>query len=110
KYPLLGPLAAIAAGILVYRFVPFTYSELLAPVGAFVLLAILACVRGARVLALVSTLLALFFAGALTARFHAPGPPPAIEATGREVVIVGGCVVEPPAISGERERFILELE
>jgi predicted membrane metal-binding protein len=24
-------------------------------------------------------------------------------------VILGGCVVEPPAISGERERFLLEL-
>ena len=30
--------------------------------------------------------------------------------TGREVVILSGCVVEPPALSGERERFLLELE
>ena len=28
----------------------------------------------------------------------------------REVVILGGCVVEPPAVSGERERFVLELD
>jgi competence protein ComEC len=33
-----------------------------------------------------------------------------LNAEGREVVILGGCVVEPPAISGERERFTLELE
>ena len=25
-------------------------------------------------------------------------------------MILGGCVVEPPAVSGERERFILELD
>ena len=48
-------------------------------------------------MALICTLLALFCVGALRARFHTPGPPPEIDATGREVVIVGGCVVEPPA-------------
>ena len=54
--------------------------------------------------------LGLFFAGTLTALVHAPGPPPELDAEGREIVILGGCVVEPPAISGERERFLLELE
>jgi competence protein ComEC len=110
KHPLLGPLSAAAAGILVYRFVPFTYPELLAPLAAFVLFAIVARLRGSRALAWICALLALFCCGALTARRHQPGPPPEIEATGREVVIVAGCVVEPPAISGERERFILELD
>ena len=110
KYPLLGPLAAIAAGILVYRFVPFTSFELLAPLTAFLALAILARLRSLRVLSLACIHLALFLAGAFTARFHTPGPPPEIDATARETVIVGGCVVEPPAISGERERFLLELD
>jgi competence protein ComEC len=110
KHPLLGPLAAIAAGILAYRFVPFAYSELLGPLTAFVVLAILSRWRGSRVLTYVCAMLALFCVGALTARFHRPGAPPEIEATGREIVIVSGCVVEPPAISGERERFILELD
>ena len=48
-------------------------------------------------------------AGALTALLHVPGPPPEIDATAREIVIVGGCVVEPPAVSEGRERFLLEL-
>ena len=61
-------------------------------------------------LAGVCCLLGLFFAGALDSRVHAPGPPPQIDASGREVVILGGCVVEPPAVSGERERFVLELD
>jgi competence protein ComEC len=41
---------------------------------------------------------------------HAPGPPPELDVEGREIVILAGCVVEPPAISGERERFLLEIE
>ena len=110
KHPLLGPLAAIASGILVFRFVPFGQSELVAAIGAFLLLGLLALWRGSNVLAGACCLLGLFFAGAFDARVHVPGPPPAIDATGREVVIVEGCVVEPPAISGERERFILELD
>jgi competence protein ComEC len=110
KHPLLGPGAAIASGILVYRFVPFTYIELLPSVAAFILFAVIAHLRKARVLCIVCAHFALFLAGAVTARLHRPGPRPEIDATGRETVIVAGCVVEPPAISGERERFILELD
>ena len=38
KYPLIGPLAAIAAGILGYRFLPIPQSELWLAAGAFLLL------------------------------------------------------------------------
>ena len=107
---MLGPLAALASGILVYRFIPLGPSESLAAIGGFFVLGCLALWRGSRALAGLCCLLGLFFAGALDSRVHTPGPPPEIDASGREVVIVGGCVVEPPAISGERERFILELD
>ena len=110
KDPLLGPLAAIASGILAARFVPFRKSELLAAIAALLLLGILAGWRKARMAAGACCFTGLFCAGALTALVHAPGPPPEIEAEAREIVILGGCVVEPPAISGERERFTLELE
>src|ERR1017187_5661069 len=110
KHPLVGPLAAIAAGILVSRFVPFQSSELFGAIAAFLLLGILALFRRSRILAGICCSLGLFCAGALTALVHAPGPPPELDAEGREIVILGGCVVEPPAISGERERFLLELE
>jgi len=105
-----GPLAAIAGGILVFRFVPFGQAEILGAICGFLLLGVIAFWRGARVLAGACCLLGLFFAGAFDARVHAPGAPPEIDATGREVVIVEGCVVEPPAISMERERFLLELD
>ncbi len=110
KLPLVGPVAAIAAGILVSRFVTFQSSELFGAIAAFLVLGVLAIVRRARVVAGVSCLLGLFCTGALTALVHAPGPPPELDAEGREIVILGGCVIEPPAISGERERFLLELE
>jgi competence protein ComEC len=38
------------------------------------------------------------------------GPPPELNVELGELAILGGCVVEPPAASGERERFVLELE
>ena len=110
KHPLIGPVAAIATGILVARFVPFQKSELVVAMAAFLALSVLAHLKGAGTLATACCWLGLIPAGALTALLHAPGPPPELDAEGREIVILGGCVVEPPAISGERERFILELE
>ncbi len=110
KEPLILPVAAVASGILAARFVAFRSPELLLAAAAFLALGILAHWRGARVLAGVCCSLGLFCGGALTSVAHRPGPPPELDATGREIVIISGCVVEPPAISGERERFLLELD
>jgi competence protein ComEC len=110
KDPLVGPLAAIASGILVSRFVPFQTPELLGAIAAFLLLGTLAFRRRSRILAGTCCCLGLFCAGALTAAGHHPAPRPQLDVQGREIVILGGCVVEPPAVSGQRERFILELE
>jgi len=110
KYPLLGPLAAIASGILVCRFLPFHQSELVFATAGLFVLGVAALWFKRRIVAGVACLTGIFFAGALLALVHAPDPPPQLNAGGREIVILGGCVVEPPAISGERERFTLELE
>ena len=109
KDPLLGPLAAIAMGVLVARYVPFESAELLLAIAAFSALAMLSAWRRSRVLAAISCGLALFCGGALTFVRHAPPPVPRLDAAGREIVVISGCVVEPPAISGERERFLVEL-
>jgi competence protein ComEC len=100
----------LASGIVVYRFVPLGSTELLLAIAAFFALGLLALWRGSRWLASICCLGGLLFAGALDALVHTPPPAPTIDASGREVVILGGCVVEPPAISGERERFVLELD
>lgn len=110
KDPLVGPLAAIATGVLVARFVTFQSAELAAPMAAFSALALLAWWRGGRLLAAACCALALVCLGALSYVRHTPGPAPTLDVRGREVVVLAGCVVEPPAISGERERFLLEIE
>ena len=106
----MGPVAAIAAGILAARFVAFEPHELYLSAVAFLLLGIVALHRDSRLLAGVCCVLGFTAAGAFIAIAHAPQPAPHLDAASREQVILEGCVVEPPAISGERERFILELD
>jgi competence protein ComEC len=108
--PLVAPVTAFALGIVAARVIAFGSLELCATIVAFFVLGFIAMRRGSRVLTAACCLLGLFAAGALTLLAHAPQPSPELTAEGREIVILSGCVVEPPAISGERERFILELE
>ncbi len=108
--PLLAPCAAVALGVLTARFAAFGYGESALITGAFFVLGAIALARGARWLAALCCGLGFVAAGIWTAVAHRPGPPPEIDAEAREVVILGGCVVEPPAVSGARERFVLELE
>ena len=108
--PLLPPLAAIATGILASRFVSFETRELFIVIAAFAILGAIALWRRARVLAGTCCLLGLVFAGALVDMAHRPGPRPELDSEGREPVILSGCVVQPPALSGDRERFVVALE
>ncbi len=110
KDPLVGPLAAIATGVLVARFVPFQSAELAAPMAVFAALSFVALWRKSRTLTLTCVLLAFLCAGALAYLRTTPPPPPRLDIKGREIAVLGGCIVEPPAISGERERFVLEIE
>ncbi len=56
-----------------------------------------------------TALLAVFFTGALTESLHRQGPPPTIDASSKEIMILEGCVVEPTVFSASREQFTLEL-
>jgi competence protein ComEC len=108
--PLLPPLAAIATGILASRLVSFGIPELFIVIAIFATLCAIALWRRARVLAGACCLLALLFAGALVDLAHRPDPRPELDVEGREPVILSGCVVQPPALSGDRERFVVELD
>jgi competence protein ComEC len=110
KHPLIAPVAALALGILVARYVPFLPRDTLPAIGALLVLGIVAVWRGSLWVAGACGLIGFVLAGALTAFAHAPGPPPEIDAEAREILILEGCVVEPPAVSGERERFVLEVD
>jgi competence protein ComEC len=109
REPLLLPLAAFAAGILIAKMSPFGALECALAAAAFTALAIIEHVRGAALIRGAAAALALVMSGTLAAVLHQPGPPPEIDATAQETVILSGCVVEPTVFTEDRDRFTLEL-
>jgi competence protein ComEC len=101
-------MAAFALGILLEHVAAWGFAETIGAALAFVALAVWAQWR-ARGLALPCTLLALVFVGILEARMHQPAPPPKLDAGPEEVVLLDGCVVDPPMLSAGRDQFTIEL-
>ncbi|HUE02070.1 MAG TPA: ComEC/Rec2 family competence protein [Bryobacteraceae bacterium] len=110
QQPLLPPLAALATGIFVSRLASFGITELLTVIAVFAILCAISLWRRARVMAGACCLFGFVFAGALVDLARRPAPRPELDAEGREPVILSGCVVHPPALSADRERFVVELE
>ena len=108
KNPLVLPLLALAAGILVSQLLVLELGSLALALAAAVVLALLARWR-ARRLALTCCLLMATLAGAMLEAAHRPGRPPEIDAGAREVVLLNGCVVSPPAFYEGRDQFTVEL-
>jgi competence protein ComEC len=96
--------------VLIARFAAFALAESILLLALFSALAAVALWRGARLLARACFCLVMVAAGIWTFVIHAPAPPPELDAEAREAVRLTGCVVEPPAVSGARERFLLEFE
>ncbi len=109
RHPLLPPFLALAGGVVAARFVSFSLTELGLAIAALAALAALAFWKSTRRTALAAALASFFCAGAWIAAVHRPGPPPEIDAAAGEVVILSGCVVNPPVFSADREQFTLEL-
>ncbi|MGH9648730.1 MAG: ComEC/Rec2 family competence protein, partial [Bryobacteraceae bacterium] len=107
REPLILPLIAFAAGILLDQTAPFSIREAAFAAAA---LAILALLPASAWIKRTATLLAMLFAGAFASAWHRPGPPPEIDATSKEIVILAGCVVEPTVFGEDRAQFTLELE
>jgi competence protein ComEC len=106
REPLILPLVAFAAGILLDQTAPFSTRE--AALAALAL-TILALLPASAWIKRTSALLAMLFAGAFAGAWHRPGPPPEIDATSKEIVILAGCVVEPTVFGEDRAQFTLEL-
>lgn len=107
REPLILPLVAFAAGILLDQAAPFSTREAGLAAAA---LAILALPPASAWIKRTAALLAMFFAGALAGAWHRPGPAPEIDATSHEIVLLAGCVVEPTVFGEDRAQFTLELE
>jgi len=108
--PLIPPLVAIAAGILLSRLVSFETRELAALIAAFGILTLFCLWRRLRVLAGVCCLLALVAGGVVVETTHRLPLRPELNTDASEISILTGCVVEPSAISPDRDQFTLELE
>jgi competence protein ComEC len=104
--PLILPLAAVMAGILLGRGLTFSVFDALWPTAIFFVLAFFAKGRPRRC----CLGLALIFAGAFSEAWRRPGPRPQIDAGSRETVLLEGCVVEPSVLAPNRQQFTLELD
>jgi len=94
----------------VARLTPLEPGQAAAAVAVLFLLAVLGYWKSTRRAAGVACLAGLFFAGAWVGMAHRPGPRPELDAQARELVILAGCVVQPPVFAEGREQFVLELE
>lgn len=110
RVPLLAPLVALAGGVLAARVAGFETRELLGTVAGLFLLTVFAYWKSTRRVAMLCCLVGFWGVGALVEIAHRPDPRPELDAEAREVVILGGCVVEPPVFFENREQFVLELE
>ena len=110
REPLIAPAAAIGSGILISRFVSFDDRELLAVILLLFGLAVVSLWHISRRAAAAACVAAFVFAGALLERAHRMPTAPELDAKENELVMLEGCVIEPPVMSADRQRFVLELE
>ena len=108
KDPLILPCLALASGILVSRLIRIDAHDLLILLPVLAACTVLAMLRSRRMLA-PCCLLTVACSGALLEVRHRPDPAPQIEAGSREVVLLHGCVVSPPAFYEGRDQFTIEL-
>lgn len=101
---------AFAAGIFVSQYAELSLWESMAGCACAAALAVAAWRMKARRGNFVALLTAAAFAGAATQVFNLPGPAPRIESEDGELLMLEGCVVEPPVFSPDRGQFVLELE
>ena len=87
--------------------VPFEVREVGILIAAYAVLTLICLWRQKRALAGASCLLAFVGAGILAAVAHPMPAAPQLDAEGP--VILSGCVVEPSALSADRDQFLLEL-
>jgi competence protein ComEC len=109
KNPLIPPLLAFMSGILLSNAVRFEARELILPLGALLLLVLIALLRRSRLVAGIAAMVVCVLAGTLVAALHRPRPSPTVNVSSRETALLSGCVVEPSILYMDRDQFTLEL-
>ena len=112
REPLLLPVLALASGISLDYFFALDMRVLTFAAAAFAFLFALAASRKYWPLALTCGSLALAAIGASRHAEIRQRPVPVIEAESREMLVLSGCVVDPPVLHAPRDRtrFLLEFE
>ncbi len=101
--PFLLPAAGFAAGILLHKLTAFEPRQAAIAAAVFAVACLLSRFRRWYAAPLFLCL------GILAAIWQAPGAPPQLDAQSGELVMLEGCIVEPPAFTEDREQFVLEL-
>jgi len=113
REPLLLPAIGLALGIFVCAQYPVPELSLLVATAAFGgLLLVCALVPQARRLARILACLMLAALGAARYSRQVHARTPVVDAESSEIVLISGCVVDPPVLHspGDRSRFLLELD
>src|SRR5712692_5826582 len=117
KLPLLAPLAAFAAGIVVAQHAAFSFRELSISILLLAALAVLGLARGATRAGAVASLTGFLFAGALLTSLPAPADPNRITSVidregldRRDPARLTGWVSTPPTVRLDRDQFVLSVE
>jgi competence protein ComEC len=110
REPLLLPVASLAAGILLAHFVYFQLLDLAVPVAlALPMMALTLFEKRCRRLRTILCSVCFALAGIATQAIHRPGNTPKMNAQDGEVMLLDGCVTNPPVFSPGREQFTLNL-
>ena len=110
REPLLLPAAALAVGILLAHFIYFQLVELTIPLAlAGLLLATTLAVRAAHNFRTIVCCLCFALAGIAAQVIHRPTQAPRLNANDGEIVLLSGCVTNPPVFSPQREQFTINL-
>ncbi len=110
REPLLLPLGAIAAGILLGNFFYFRLGDLILPAALAAIAVSLAIYFHTDTRFKLSIACSCLFVGGIGAQvIHRQGQAPKLDAEDGEAVLLAGCVTNPPVFSPQREQFTLNL-
>ena len=109
REPLVIPVLCLGAGIVLVHQWGGDQWPLTLSIAACAIMAAIGLALRFRSTAAAACLAGFVFCGGLLEIAHTPAPPPKLDVPDLAVTIVSGCVVEPPALVGDREQFVMEL-